>query len=75
MAFDYAHKSLEWEDSITTKTQTEAIGKIIALYNYQHTEKKNQQLLIESENSEETEWKGLIRIIFETIGYIPIVSL
>ena len=48
LAFDYAHKSLGWEDSITTKNQTEAIGKITALYNYQHTEKKNQQLLLDN---------------------------
>ena len=48
LAFDYAHKSLALEDSITTRTQTEAIGKINALYNYQHTEKKNQQLLLDN---------------------------
>lgn len=48
-AFDYALNSLKLEDTIKKETRTEEIGKINALYNYQHTEKENQQLLLENE--------------------------
>ncbi|MDR1624780.1 MAG: hypothetical protein LBS04_07395, partial [Tannerellaceae bacterium] len=47
-AFNYARKSLELEDSIEKVTQTEAIGKINALYNYRHTEKQNRRLVKEN---------------------------
>lgn len=49
-ALNYAQNSLALEDSIKKRTRTEAIGKINALYNYQHTEKENQQLLLENEH-------------------------
>lgn len=51
-AFDYALKSLELKDTIKKTTRTEAIGKIHALYNYRHTEKENQQLLLENAHKE-----------------------
>lgn len=43
-AFDYALKSLEIKDSIETITRTETIGKIHAIYNYQHIEEANRIL-------------------------------
>lgn len=43
-AFDYALKSLEIKDSIKTITRTETIGKIHAIYNYQHIEEANKVL-------------------------------
>lgn len=49
-AFDYLQKGFYWGDSIKETTRTEAIGKINALYNYQHTEEENQQLLLENEH-------------------------
>lgn len=49
-AFTYAWQSLNWKDSIKKITRTEAIGKIHALYNYQHTEKENERLLLENEH-------------------------
>lgn len=49
-AFNYAQNSLALEESIKKSTRTEAIGKINALYNYQHTEEENQQLLLENEH-------------------------
>ena len=52
LAFDSANKSLTLEDSITTRTQRDAIGKINALYNYHQTEKKNQQLLQDSKQKQ-----------------------
>lgn len=51
-AFHYALKSLELDDSIKAITQTDAIGKINALYNYRHTEKENQLLLLENEQKQ-----------------------
>nr|WP_242506851.1 tetratricopeptide repeat protein [Parabacteroides goldsteinii] len=51
-AFDYAQKSMKLEDSIKKITRTEAIGKINALYNYQHTEKENQQLSLDNERKQ-----------------------
>lgn len=47
-AFNYIQKNLELEDSIKKITQTEAIGKIHALYNYRHTEQENQQLVLKN---------------------------
>ncbi len=43
-AFDYALKSLKIKDSIETITRTETIGKIHAIYNYQHIEEANKVL-------------------------------
>lgn len=49
VAFNYAQNSLNLEDTIKKRTRTEVIGKIHALYNYQHTEDENQLLLLENE--------------------------
>jgi tetratricopeptide (TPR) repeat protein len=67
LAFDYAYKSLTLEDSITTKIKTEAIGKINALYNYQHTEKKNQQLLLENDQRKNQIYLLIIGLLL-TVG-------
>lgn len=62
-AFDYAQKSMKLEDSIKKTTRTEAIGKINALYNYQHTEKENQQLLLENEQQQKHNFLLIICIL------------
>lgn len=49
-ALDYAYEYNKFRDSIEILTQTETIGKIQALYNYQHTEKDNAQLRLANEN-------------------------
>lgn len=43
-------KAIELSDSIQHITQTEAVAKIYALYNYQHTEAENVRLKLEKEN-------------------------
>ena len=45
----YLQKAIETSDSLQCITQTEAIAKIDALYNYQHTEKENAKLELEKE--------------------------
>ena len=45
----YLQKAIETSDSLQRITQTEAIAKIDALYNYQHTEKENAKLELEKE--------------------------
>ena len=71
LAFDYAHKSLSLEDSIKKRTQTEAIGKINALYNYRHTEKKNQQLLLENNQKRKQIYLLIIGLLL-TMGSIAL---
>lgn len=71
-AFDYAQKSMELEDSINKITRTEAIGKINALYNYQHTEKENQQLSLDNEHKQNQVYLliiGLLIIVGTAILY------
>lgn len=48
-ALYYINEFNKLRDSIETMTQTEAINKIQALYNYQHTEKENDQLKLDNE--------------------------
>lgn len=62
-AFDYAQRSMKLEDSIKKITRTEAIGKINALYNYQHTEKENQKLLLENEQQQNHNFLLIICIL------------
>ena len=72
-AFHYALKSLELKDSIKAITRTDAIGKINALYNYRHTEKENQQLLLENEQKQNQIYLliiGLLIIVGAAILYI-----
>ena len=45
----YLQKAIETSDSLQRITQIEAIAKIDALYNYQHTEKENAKLELEKE--------------------------
>ena len=66
-AFDYLRKSLALEDSIEEITRTEAIGKIHALYNYQHIEKANIKLQEENRNK-----NILLIIVIATIIVIGI---
>lgn len=49
MALNYIYKFEEIRDSIDAITRTEAISKMKALYNYQHTEKENSQLKLDNE--------------------------
>lgn len=62
-AFDYAQQCLKLEDSIKKITRTEAIGKIHALYNYRHTEKENQQLLLKNEQKEKQNYLLIICLL------------
>ena len=48
-AIRYLRLALKLNDSIQRTTQTEAIAKINALYNYQHTETENARLALEKE--------------------------
>ena len=48
-AIRYLRLALKLNDSIQRTTQTEAIAKINALYNYQHTEAENTRLMLEKE--------------------------
>lgn len=48
----YWEKAVELSDSIYRISQTESLVKINSLYNYQHTEKKNAQLILEKEKQE-----------------------
>lgn len=71
-AFNYAQKSLALKDSIKAITRTDAIGKINALYNYRHTEKENQQLLLENEHKQNQVYLliiGLLIIVGTAILY------
>lgn len=64
---------MELEDSIKAITRTDAIGKINALYNYRHTEKENQQLLLENEHKQNQVYLliiGLLIIVGAAILYI-----
>lgn len=70
-AYNYARNSLNLEDTIQEITQTEAIGKIHALYNYRHTEKENQQLL--SENEQQQRQNYLLIIYFLVFIVITIL--
>lgn len=51
-AYNYAQEGLIFEDSIKKITQTEAIGRIHALYNYRHTEQENQLLLLKNKQTQ-----------------------
>ena len=48
-AYETLRKAIRLNDSIHRTTQTEAIAKINALYNYQHTEAENTRLMLEKE--------------------------
>lgn len=61
-ALAYAYKYINLRDSIETITQTEAINKIQALYNYQHTEKENHQLKLANENKKSQIYKLLFAL-------------
>lgn len=72
-AFNYALKSLELKDTIKKITRTEVLGKIHALYNYRHTEKENQQLLLKNEQQQTQNYLLIICLlvfIVITILYI-----
>lgn len=69
-ALNYAYKYHKLRDSIDTIIQTEAISKIQALYNYQHTEEENSQLKVDNENKK----VQVYRLILGTTS-ITIVSL
>lgn len=49
-ALEYRHKLQAIRDSIDILTQTEAVSKIQALYNYQHIEKENNKLVLANES-------------------------
>lgn len=61
-ALDYAYKYQTLKDSIDIITQTEAITKIQALYNYQHTEKENTLLKLDNERKKAQLYKLLLAL-------------
>lgn len=63
-ALDYAYKFQIIRDSIDIITRTEAISKIHALYNYQHTEKENNQLKLDNESKKTLEFMLLFALMF-----------
>ncbi len=70
-AIVYANKSLAFQDSINKWTQTEAIAKIQALYNFQSYEAENNRL--QEENSRHQRWLLLLTsglIILASGGYL-----
>lgn len=70
-AIVYANKSLAFQDSINKWTQTEAIAKIQALYNFQSYEAENNRL--QEENSRHQRWLLLLTcglIILASSGYL-----
>lgn len=52
LAFEYARNNRLLNDSIQKITRTEAVDRIHSLYNYEHVEKANQQLQLESERKQ-----------------------
>lgn len=52
LAFEYARHNRLLNDSIQKITRTEAVDRIHSLYNYEHVEKTNQQLQLESERKQ-----------------------
>lgn len=72
-ALNYAYKYHELRDSIDTIVQTEAISKIQALYNYQHTEEENNQLKIENENKKVQVYKLVLSLTVITIASLFII--
>lgn len=66
-AINYIQKAITLRDSIDVITQTEAVAKINSLYNYQHTEKENNQLKLNNENQKTVIYQ-LILILLVLIG-------
>lgn len=62
-ALKYMNKYQQLRDSIDIITQTEAIGQIQALYNYQHIEKENSKLSIKYEKSKVQVYQLLLILI------------
>lgn len=62
-ALEHAYKSQELRDSIDIITQTEAINKIQSLYNYQHTEKENNQLRLDNESKKAQVYRLLFSLM------------
>lgn len=63
LALDYANKFIKLRDSINVITRTEAISKIHALYNYQHTEKENTILKLANENRKSQIYRLLLLLM------------
>ncbi len=72
-ALNYAYKYHEVRDSIDIIIQTEAISKIQALYNYQHTEEENNQLKVENENKEVQVYRLAFALTIITLASLFII--
>lgn len=76
IALEYAYQFIKLRDSINNITQTEAISKIQALYNYQHTEKENNELKLANENKRVQVYRLLFVIMMLiTISLFSIVYI
>ena len=67
-AIDYMNQYVLIKDSIDKITKTETIAKINSLYNYQHTEKENNELKLNKE-------KQKIIILILTLSFIVIIVI
>ncbi|WP_455668401.1 tetratricopeptide repeat protein [Phocaeicola sp.] len=66
-ALDYAYTAQKLRDSSEVITQTEAINKIQSLYNYQHTEKENNQLRLDNESRKAQIYRLLFTLMLFTL--------
>lgn len=62
-ALNCAYKSLELVDSIDVVTRTEAVSKVHALYNYNHIEKENNELVSENRKKQEQNYQLIIVLL------------
>lgn len=62
-ALNCAYKSLEMVDSIDAVTKTEAVSKVHALYNYNHIEKENNELVSENKKKQIQNYQLIIVLL------------
>lgn len=62
-ALNCAYKSLKLVDSIDAVTKTEAVSKVHALYNYNHIEKENNELVSENKKKQEQNYQLIIALL------------
>lgn len=66
-ALSYEYKYQELRDSIDKITKTEAVSKIQSLYNYQNTEKENNQLKSDNESKKELVYRLLLALMISIV--------
>lgn len=66
-ALSYEYKYQKLRDSIDKITKTKAISKIQSLYNYQNTEKENNQLKSDNESKKELVYRLLLALMISIV--------